>query len=250
VKLPEKRIWHGSEEAIFKALPANVLANFRNQRSENALLWNTIYNIARPRIQLLSLLSLKPLWGTRDHFEEPDDELKPFFWGYDITGNRMSGLDEALDEIDGPGPATEVDLFLFGDKHLIAVEAKHTTGFGRCGRYQQSRCPEIHPETAAGETCRYWEEDLAKFVGAIKVGSRPEVGSKAPLCSRHYQLGRTMLLGMRLAAQHERIFSLWAFVSKEGWRSLELDWLDFAGRVLDSNIWRRMRVISWAALTE
>lgn len=248
MRVPEKRIWHGSEEPIFDVLPSNVLANFRNARSENALLWNTIYKMARPAIQLGSLLTLKPLWGTRGHFEAPEDELTPFFWGYGVQGDRLWGLDEALLKMDGPGPVTEVDLFLLGDKHLIAVEAKHTTGFGRCGRFQQGRCPEIHPENAAEKTCRYWEEQQAKFENEIKMGRRPQVGSESPPCSRHYQLSRTFLLGKRLAVQHDRLFSLWAFAASKRWRSLELDWLEFTDRVHDSNVWRRMRVISWESL--
>lgn len=246
---PAKRIWFGSEEPIFGALPANVLANFRNQRSENALLWNTIYKIAQPSVGLRSLLAIHPLWGTKGSFEESqDDILYPYFWGFNVQGERLRGLNEALRAVDGPGPGTEVDLILLGDHHLIAVEAKHTSGFGRCSRYQQGRCPEIHREGSDDQNCRYWEQEEAQLAGAIRMGDRPEVHSETPLCWRHYQLGRTLLLGQRLARQHERIFALWAIVPERGWRSLELDWLDFSGRVRDSETWRRMRVITWEGL--
>jgi hypothetical protein len=101
---------------------------------------------------------------------------------------------------------------------------------------------------ASEQTCRYWEEKQSKFVNAIRIDSRPQAGTDTPLCSRHYQLSRTLLLGMRMAAKHERIFSLWALVSRKNWRSLELDWLDFSDRVRDSSVWRRMRVLSWDSI--
>ncbi|MGD8633180.1 MAG: hypothetical protein PVF85_06375 [Anaerolineales bacterium] len=250
MKLPERRIWFGSEEPIFNVLPANVLANFRTPRSENALLWNTIYRLARPKLRLRDLLAIQPIWGTRGVFDEPDDELLPYFWGFDVEGRRLDGLEEALRALDGPGPSTEVDLFLFGEHHLIAVEAKHTSGFGRCSRYQQTRCPEIHPDEAVEDSCRYWELDEAKFSRLMRMGSRPDLTSDAPPCTRHYQLCRTYLIGDELARRHNRTFSLWAIVSTDDWRSLELDWLDFADRVRNSDVWRRMRVIPWGQLRD
>jgi hypothetical protein len=248
MKLPQKRIWFGSEEVIFDRLPANVLANFRNARSENALLWNTIYKIAQPTIPLKRLLAIQPLWGTRSHFEEPDDRLIPYFWGFNIEGDRLNGLDHAVNEVDGPGPGTEMDLILVGENHLIAVEAKHTNGFGRCSRYLQGRCPEIHPGNATGGSCRYWDEGASQFARDLRIGDRPDISTEAPVCSHHYQLSRTLLLGQYLAMYHSLIFSFWAIVSKSKWRSLELDWLDFADRVRDSSIWRRMRVLHWDGL--
>jgi hypothetical protein len=250
MKLPEQRIWFGSEEPIFNVLPANVLSNFRNPRSENALLWNTVYKLAQPTLNLRSVLAIKPIWGTRGHFEEPEDELLPYFWGFSVQGERLAGLEATLDAIDGSGPRTELDLVLLGEKHLIVVEAKHTSGFGRCTRYQQGRCPEIHPEQAVESSCRYWDVSEAKFERAIRIATRPELGTEAPACSRHYQLSRTLLIGEKLASAHGRIFSLWAFVSGKVWRSLELDWLDFTGRLRDSNVWRRARVVSWSGLSE
>lgn len=248
MKVSERRIWFGSEEPIFNVLPANVLANFRSPRSENALLWNTFYKIARPKLSLNELLAIQPIWGTIGGFADPEDELLPYFWGFDAEGIRLEGLDEALGAVDGPGPGTEVDLFLLGERHLIAVEAKHTAGFGRCSRYQQGRCPEIHPSEAAEGSCRYWEEEEAEFARALRIGTRPDITTDAPLCSRHYQLCRTYILGDELAKRNDRIFSMWAVVSEGGWRSLEMDWLDFAGRIKDSDVWRRMRVIPWERL--
>lgn len=248
MKEPLDRVWFGSEEPIFDALPANVTTNFHNPRSENALLWNTVYRLAQPAIEFSTLLSVRPLWGTLA-IDPRQDDLVPYYWGYDVNGARLDGLDVALAAVDGSGPRTEVDLFLVGLNNLIAVEAKHTGRFGTCSRFHQGRCPEIHQPGSAGEqACRYWEVPEAEFSSALRMGARPDPESAAPPCSRHYQLARTLLVGSELAAQRGLVFSLWVFAARTEWRSLESDWLDLCGRVLDGGLWRRMRVLAWEDL--
>jgi hypothetical protein len=183
-----------------------VLANFNTPRSENALLWNLLYPRSQPSLSLAALLALSSLWGTAPPGEVRDDQLHPFYWGHGLDGSRLQGLDDALKEVDGPGPKTEIDLILLGKKVLISVEAKHTSLFGRCSRYAAMRCPEIHV---------------------------------------HYQLARTVMVGHHLAKRLNREFALWIFLPQARWRSIEKTWLDFADRVLDDHIWRSMRVISW-----
>jgi hypothetical protein len=158
------RLWTGSGEPLFSALPGTILANFYNPQSENALLWNLIYPRAQPSLSLRSLLSLKTLWGTPDPGDYKDDELIPYYWGYAQDGSRLRDLDSVLDEVDGPGPKTEIDLFLLGQHRLIAIEAKHNSVFGRCSRYAAHRCPEIHASDEEGTVCRYWEPGPGQFV--------------------------------------------------------------------------------------
>jgi hypothetical protein len=129
---PRPERWlQGAGEPIFEALPASVLDNTRHPRSENALLWNTLYPRLWPTSRLSDLLKLPPLWGT-PKLPFSDEDLRPYFWGYAVDGQHLPGLDAALDAVDGPGPSTEVDLFLVGRTQLILVEAKHTSGLGRC----------------------------------------------------------------------------------------------------------------------
>jgi hypothetical protein len=241
----KSKILYGENEPIFSNVPNNVLANLRHPGSENALLWNLIYPLAQPTISMKSLLEISPQWGTVN-LELGDDSLSPYFWGYGISGEMLPGLDGILEKIDGTGPKTEVDLFLLGEAHLVLVEAKHLSGLGRCSRFSNHRCPEIHCEGVdAMEPCRYWEAGVQEFQRLLHFGDRPSQGDPSPPCNQHYQLARTLMVGDTLAKEYQLEFSLWMFVSQKRWRSIEKTWLDFAGRIRSEGLWRRMRVIAW-----
>lgn len=191
------------------------------------------------------------MWGTSGLPETIDDKLIPYFWGYSIDGDRLHHLDEVLDEIDGPGLKTEVDLFLLGERNLVLVEAKHIGGLGRCKRYAHHNCPEIHSAVEEMvDVCRYWEDDAASFRVHLEFGPRPEHGEESPPCHRHYQLARTLLVGISLAMRLNLQFHLWLIIPRERWRSFERDWLDFSDRVRDHELWRRLRVIAWEGVRE
>lgn len=237
----------GHSELIFDALPGNVLANLRRANSENALVWNFVYPLAQPTLHLSELLAVRPLWGTAA-LKVADDELKPYFWGFDVDGQPVSELEDVLARVDGEGPTTEIDLLLIGAHNLIAVEAKRSSGFGRCSRYGERRCPEIHLDQAAEGGCRYWRQPGAAFSTELEFGSGPTPATEGPACDRHYQLARTMLVGRTLADLRELDFHLWAIVPRASWRRWERDWLDFTDRVRDDTLWRRMRVLAWEDL--
>ncbi|MEJ2012233.1 MAG: hypothetical protein P8X64_08420 [Anaerolineales bacterium] len=245
-----RKILHGLEEPIFERLPQSVIANFDRPRSENALLWNCFYPRGTPGLDWRKLASLRPCWGTAlDASREADDLLKPYFWGYDVSGSRLTHLDEVLMAVDGPGPKTEVDLFLMGRSKLIVVEAKHTAGLGRCSRYQAGRCPEIHASPSAeDDPCRYWLPGAGEMSAELDFGARPVPGDEAPACSLHYQLARTLLVGKELARRHKLEFHLWLILPRRSWRGYQAAWLDFARRVQSEAIWRRMRVLAWEAI--
>jgi hypothetical protein len=242
------RLWVGSGEAIFTVLPQSVLRNFYSPRSENALLWNLIYPRAQPSFSLKDLLTLDALWGTPDLGSVPDEHLIPYYWGFQLDGSRLSELDETLASIDGGGPQTEVDLFLLGEKTLIGVESKRSSGFGRCARYSAGRCPEIHPNDPENQACRYWEPGPGCFSDSLGMGPRPTPDSELVPCNLHYQLARTYVVGSALAQRLGRQFALWIFLPQRRWRALEPTWLDFVERVGDDQSWRWMRVISWEQL--
>lgn len=275
----------GRVEPIFASLPQRILHDLGQRYSESALLWNRIYVRATPRIAMRQLLTLKPLWGSLQPAIE--DRLEPYYWGFNLAGQRLAGLDQALEVVDGPGPATEVDLFLLGDSQLVLVEAKANSGLGRCARYAASRCPEIHltdeaqqidrpsttanlaqrtdrpkttandaqridqPGTAASEPpdpCRYWEANPSRFSRWLEFGSRPGPESTVPSCDRHYQLARTLLVGQQLASQLDRTLHLWLLIPRRRWSQLQPSWLDFVDRIRSPELWRRMRVLSWEAI--
>jgi len=240
-----KCILSGDNERIFAALPQRVIDNLRHPTSENALVWNQLYPLAQPRLALRSLLSLRPLWGTAPSGVE-EDALEPCFWGYNLSGERLGGLDEVLVQVDGPRPQTEVDLFLLGARHLILVEAKHMGGLGRCKRYASGRCPEIHAEEGVErQTCRYWEAGEGEFEAELEFGGRPTPDTASPMCDRHYQLSRTLLAGRGLERRKGLALHLWLITPRAQWANLERDWMDFTERVRHADLWRRMRVLAW-----
>ncbi|MEW6568968.1 MAG: hypothetical protein AB1449_12545 [Chloroflexota bacterium] len=239
------RLLAGSGEPIFRLLPERVLANLRRRGSENALVWNLMYPLAHSGLSLHRWLAIRPLWGTAGT-QGPDEILWPYFWGWSVDGRRLEALDDCLDRLDGPGLQTEVDLFLLGASTLVLIEAKHLAAAGRCGRYLRRRCPEIHPEALdTGETCRYWTQPGAQFSLALEFGPRPMAGGQAPPCARHYQLGRTLLLGLLLSERLGRTLHVWLVLPRRRWRGMETAWLDFTERVRDADLWRHMRVLAW-----
>ncbi|MFP3853399.1 MAG: hypothetical protein ACLFWD_03790 [Anaerolineales bacterium] len=235
----------GHHEPIFDALPGNVLDNFRRPGSENALLWNKLYPPSRSGLYLQELMNLPPIWGTPG-LQMEDEALEAYFWGYRSEGDRLEGLDEALDLVDGAGPRTEVDLFLLGPGQLIAAEVKRGSSFGRCSRYNRQLCPAVHEPGLGSSSCRYWHDAAARFENQLTF-EVPEPGRR-PSCDRHYQLARTLLVGQHLAESLGRQFHLWVVTPRRRWRSLERTWLDFAHRVKDPETWRRMRVLAWEEL--
>jgi hypothetical protein len=245
-----KKILYGQQEVIFDFLPQNVLANFYHPRSENALLWNIIYSRSQPDLDWRRLVALPPLWGTAvDAGREPDDRLIPYYWGYRVSGEKLEGLDDVLTDVDGPGPKTEVDLFLKGRSKLVVVEAKHTAALGKCSRYQAGRCPEIHRCDDRDEpVCRYWEAGPSMMDTALAMGERPVPGDGSPPCNEHYQLARTLMVGLALERKLKLELHLWLILPRRSWKRFQPTWLDFAERVRDEERWRRMRVLAWEEL--
>jgi hypothetical protein len=247
---PKSKILFGDNEPIFSKLPGSVLSNLEQPRSENALLWNSIYPLSQPTLSLLKLIHVRPLWGTAE-LEIAEDQLIPYFWGFNVGGEKLATLEQVLVRIDGRGPYTEVDLFLLGKNNLIAVEAKHLSSLGRCSRFSHKRCPEIHrneQEEEEGAPCRYWEEGQQEFRSLLDFGERPAFEDPPPPCNQHYQLARTMLVGRALASEWDLDFSLWMLVTKTQWRSIEKNWIDFTERVREDEVWKRMRVLAWEDL--
>lgn len=235
----------GEDEGAFDRLPETVIANIRRTNSENARLWNTIYPRPGSALRLVDLLSITPLWGSRVE-DLPHDRLRPYFWGFHPDGDRLDGLTQSLQEVDGPGPCTEIDLILRGAENLVVIEAKNLSTLGRCGRHQRRVCPEIHLTADRWlEHCRYWDAGPSRFDAPLDFGPRPGPGSPPPPCARHYQLARTLLVGEALARRHALRLYLWVIVPRARWPANERAWLDFADRVRDPELWRRLRVVAW-----
>jgi hypothetical protein len=256
---PRPRILHGEQEPIFDLLPNGVLANLRQPASENALLWNLIYPLIGPGLDLGRLLALPPLWGSAA-VDRPAQPLKPYFWGYSVEGERFPRLDEILAQLDGPGGHTEIDLMLRGERSLVVAEAKNLGHLGRCKRYAAGRCPEVHSpdedrreriEGDGGEAsgCRYWMPGEHAFARWLDFGLPPAPGQEtAPPCDRHYQLARGLLVGQALARRLGLELHFWLLIPRRRWPGVQRQWLDFARRVREDSLWRRMRVLDMESL--
>ena len=240
-----RSILSGENEGAFDHLPETVIANLRRTNSENARLWNTFYPRPGFELRLADLLSVTPLWGSLA--EDPlNDRMQPYFWGFHPNGQRLEGLADALEEIDGTGPRTEIDLILRGDANVVVIEAKNLSTLGRCGRFQRRVCPEVQVTAERWlERCRYWDEDGARFDAFLDFGPRPGPGAPPPHCARHYEMARTLLVGQALARRHAARLHVWVILPKGRWPAIERTWLDFADRIHDPERWRRLRVVAW-----
>ncbi len=238
-----KRVLVGRDEDIFFVLPEDIILNFLSEGSENALLWNMFYPLTRRGVSMDRFLTLRPLLGTPIEPFVPDGHLMPYFWGYGVDGRRLLRLDETLQEVDGPGPKTEVDLFLVGEHDLVLVEVKRMSALGRCSRYGKKKCPEIH--NAGDKSCTYWADDTPSFKDIMDFGPRPEHESAIPPCARHYQMARTLLVGLGLARRLNLRLHVWLILPRAGWKTAQVGWMDFVERIRDDATWSCMRVLAW-----
>lgn len=238
-----KRILVGRDEGIFKVLPEDLITNFLSEGSENALLWNTIYPLTQHGISLNRFLELRPLSGPQAELTSSNAHLIPYFWGYGLDGQRLQRLDETLIEVDGPGPKTEVDLILVGEHDLVLVEAKRMSALGRCSRYGKKHCPEIFD--VDDQSCRYWTEGSPSFSDVLDFGSRPELETPTPPCATHYQLARTLLVGLGLARRLTLRPHVWLILPRAKWSASQVAWMDFVERIQDDNLWKCTRALAW-----
>ncbi len=242
---PPTGILAGEREPIFQYLSEEVRTNMLRRGSECAALWNAFYPFAHSGLPLRAWLSLPRLWGSGGEVGE-GDLLIPCFWGMFADGRPLPGLAEVTSAIAGREDRLEVDLFLVGRRHLIAVEAKVDGAPGRCRRYDSGRCPEVHGADAG---CRYWENGPSSFDQALDFGDRPiRDQEEQPRCAIHYQLARTLLAVERLAMLKNLVPHLALLIPRRRWPALRAGWQDFAERVREEEQWKRLRVVAWEDL--
>ena len=242
--LSPKGILSGEREPVFAYLPEEVQRNMQRRDSESVLVWGAFYPFAYSGISFKDWTAIRPLWGSPIP-SETDDRLLPYFWGLRVDATPLEGLAEAALAIAGREDRLEVDLYLKGERNLVAIEAKVEGEPGLCGRYQAGRCPEVHGGDAP---CRYWEGGVP-FSASMDFGSRPLRGSEErPPCALHYQMARTLLMAERLGRASGRAAHVCLLVPRRRWPAMRGPWQDFAERVRDDGNWGRLRVVAWEDL--
>jgi hypothetical protein len=158
----------GEREPVFTYLPEEVQRNMQRRDSESALLWAAFYPFAHSGILFRDWSAIRPLWGSPIP-SESDDRLIPYFWGLRVDATPLEGMAEAAHAIAGREDRLEVDLYLKGERVLVAIDAKTDADPAGCGRYEAGRCPNHGGEAP----CRYWEGG-ATFYQSLVRGPRDE----------------------------------------------------------------------------
>ena len=117
------------------------------------------------------------------------------------------------------------------------------SALGRCSRYSKKFCPEIYDVNELN--CRYWEKDSPSFGDVLGFGPRPEIEAIIPPCATHYQLARTLLVGLGLARRLTLRPHVWLILPRAKWRTAQVGWMDFVERIQDDTLWNCMRVFAW-----
>lgn len=204
------------DHPVFELLPSRTQTKLRSAISEDKLSWDCFYEAFRADVLSRVLACTLNI--------SIEDELSPklIMWGYLMDEGVSLGCQETpvkirpktsiqwapllsiLKEIENyndgkrEGQKTEPDVIVIAKESLILLECKRNHGLGRCSRFEDQRCPEIHVQRRKRDYCQYWDRDLASLVNFI----RPTpVAVSEPECNRFYQLMRNYMIGARLAGR-------------------------------------------------
>jgi hypothetical protein len=144
------------------------------------------------------------------------------------------------------GQKTEPDVIVVTQTLLILLECKRKHGLGRCSRFEDRRCPEIHIERRKRAYCQYWTRGLSSLVNFPR--PTPTTESEPP-CNRFYQLLRNYMIGTSLAARLGREFH--PFVVKNP-NSPHFDETEMEVKSFNATTRSgpKYKVISWASLRD
>jgi len=89
--------------------------------------------------------------------------------GSAVRGRELSGRK-------AEGQKTEPDVIVISGKSLVVAECKRRSVLGRCSRFEDARCPEIHMDRRKRPYCQYWTrglQDLVTFSRPVPATSDP-----------------------------------------------------------------------------
>jgi hypothetical protein len=204
------------DHPVFELLPSRTQTKLRSAVSEDKLSWDCFYEAFRADVLSRVLACTLNI--------SIEDELSPklVMWGYLVDEDSTAGflqtpietrpktavkwepLSSILAEIENyndgkpEGQKTEPDVIVVGSRSLVLFECKRNHGLGRCSRFEDERCPEIHTEKRKRDYCQYWDRGLPALVNFVR--PTPATTSE-PDCHRFYQLMRNHMIGTRLATK-------------------------------------------------
>jgi len=206
---------------VYELLPSRTQKKLLSVISEDKLTWDCFYELhcadvlastlgraLAIDIDLLSPLQLI-MWGwviDENRFGTLMSRLdgRPAALSRSKTAGKWTPLQSTLAEIENygdgkpEGQKTEPDVIVVTKRLVILFECKRNHGLGRCSRFENTQCPEIHVERRKRSYCQYWARGLPLLVDF----PRPTPGTESePPCNRFYQLLRNYMIGSRLAAK-------------------------------------------------
>lgn len=235
--------------------PKRTKKKLQSAHGEDVRTWNTIYGRWALRSRLADLGLVQSLDGAPP--ATISGAIAPYFWGFHPGGGRLGGLDETLAAMEnyrdgrGEGQKTEFDVLLVGREDLVCIEAKNEAEFGRCSRYDGKECPELHLTGRKRDYCQYWHADRpASIPDLLTFGDRPTAAPDAaePLCARHYQLMRNLVVGQALADRLCLRLHAWAVIQAGSWNHCGGRWSEFKASVRNLELHARLRIVTWEAL--
>ena len=184
---------------VYDLLPQRTQTKILSPVSEDKLTWDCFFGLLRAGKLGSLLASVLKIPG------ENLEDARLVLWGYEIREDGAAvwePLREVLSAVENyrdgkpEGQKTEPDVIVVSGRFLVVAECKRRSVLGRCSRFADERCPEIHIARRKRPYCQYWTCGLQELV----TFSKPVPATSAPDCNQYYQLLRNYLIGDRLAA--------------------------------------------------
>jgi hypothetical protein len=183
---------------VYERLPLRTQKKLLSPRSEDKLTWDCFFGLHKAGELGAVLASVLQI--PKRSLNDP----RLMLWGFEIQEESASLWEPLYDTLsaienygDGKpeGQKTEPDVIVVSERSLVVAECKRMHGLGRCSRFEDERCPEIHLDRRKRPYCQYWNRGLVELVSF----SKPVPPAAAPDCNLYYQLLRNYMIGDRLA---------------------------------------------------
>lgn len=194
------------DHPVYDLLPGRTQKKLLSPVSEDKLSWDCFYTLHRHGLlsrtisKVLGIDHASTTTATLVMWGWTIDEA-PCYCGSQKMASPFDPLQSVLDQLENyrdgkpEGQKTEPDVLVITNRSVFVFECKRGHGLGRCSRFGDCRCPEVHVERRKRSYCQYWERGLSSLVSF----PRPNSAAEAPECNDFYQLIRNHMIGSKLA---------------------------------------------------